>query len=107
MTETFIINHKGMTTAKEIVIRKRPEADPVEFVLEIHKRDSYYKTIYMLQGFSSLSPSEVDALRYGLGIQFDENNVFTMPAGKFYGLIKHNGELAKIAEFTHRCARLR
>jgi hypothetical protein len=106
MQSALTIAQRGMKAHKEIMIRKRPEARPVEYVLEVYKRDSHYKSIYMGLGFSSLSSSEVEALLYEIGIIFDEKTIFTQSAGRFYGRIKHNGELAELAQFTKRCARL-
>lgn len=94
-----------MTHRMEVVIRPRP--DSTEYALEIHKQDSYYKSIYMLQGFMTLSSLEVDTLRGEAGIFFDETHAFSSSAGRFHGLVKHNGELLEVAEFTHRCARLK
>jgi hypothetical protein len=93
-----------MTHRMEVIIRPRPGSK--EYAVEIHKRDSFYKSIYLLQGFKTLSSLEVSTLLGEAGVFFDETHAFVSSAGRFHGRIKHNGELLEVAEFTHRCARL-
>lgn len=94
-----------MTHRMEVIIRPRPGSK--EYAVEIHKRDSFYKSIYLLQGFAALSSLEVDEIRLGIGLPFDEKNPLVMSAGKFYGKIKNNKVLERIAENVRVNARIK
>jgi hypothetical protein len=104
---TTSVARPGMVARIEVVIRRRPVKSSTEYILEINKRDSIYSRMYHLEAFNTLTPSEVDALREGAGIFFDDDNEFTESAGRFYSRIRHDGELARISEFTHLTARLK